>query len=272
MQMHVPTTWSTPQEYGQLVSAGGSGELSMPWRAPIINLPILHGQSYPSGHGGPLNSGTHAGGDPTSLNGSNTLSTGLTSSSAQNWWGGGPSYTPANSLNATGVMLAPPNVMADNTMGAMVTAPPAGSAYMTTLNLIGLGASQMSRTRTGRSGPKRGSPGREFEPNLEKVQQRLRCEGADASAVESLRSDIFLDGIITRGALKVPMSWDQRRTRSGTQKYMLVVEIVPHFQREVDHQCLLCPSQARVEFKNREDTLRHLYKDHFGLSIDCDHW
>ena len=157
-------------------------------------------------------------------------------------------------------------------MGDMVTAPPAGSADMAALNLVELGASQMSRTRTGRCGPKRGKPGRKFEPDLEKVQQRLEYEGADAGAIESLRSDIFLDGTITRAALKMPMSSDQRRTRNGTQKYMLLVEIVPYWNGEVDHRCLLCPSQARPGFKNREDTLRHLYKAHFGLSVDCDHW
>ena len=239
---------------------------------PRTNLPILSGQSYPSVHGGSLHSGTYAGGVPTSPNGFNALSTAPTSSSAQHRWGRGLSDTPINAFNATGVTLAPPNLMGDDTMGDMVTAPPAGSAYMAALNLIELGASQMSITRTGRCGPKRGRQGQEFGPNLEQVQQRLEYEGADAVAIESLRRDIFLDGTITRAALKVPMSWDQRRTRSGTQKYMLLVEIVPYRNGEVDHRCLLCPSQARPGFKNREDILRHLYKAHFGLSVDCDHW
>ena len=269
VKMHVSTPWSTQQQYGQPASAGGSAELSMPWAAPRTNLSILSEQSYPSVHGGPLHSGTYAEGVPTSPNGFNALSIAPTSSSARHWC---LSYTPINALNATEVTLAPPNLMGDDTMGDMVTAPPAGSAYMAALNLIELGASQMSITKTGRCGRKRGEQGQKFVPSLEQVQQRLRCEGADASAIESLRSDIFLDGIITREALKVPMSWDQRRTRSGTQKYMLLVEIVPYCIGEVDHRCLLCPSQARPGFKNREDTLRHLYKAHFGLSVDCDHW
>ena len=272
VEMHVSTPWNTPQQYGQSVSAGGSAELSIPWAAPRTNFPALSGQSYPSVHGGPLHSRTYAGGVPTSPNGFNASLTGPTSSSAQHWWGGGLSYTPINALSATGVTLAPPNLMTENSMGDMVTAPPAGSAYIANSNLIELDASQMSITSTGRCGPKRGTPGRKFQPNLEEVQQRLEDEGADAGAIESLRTDIFLDGTITRAALKVPMSSDQRRTRNGTQKYMLLVEIVPYRNGEVDHRCLLCPSQARPGFKNREDTLRHLYKAHFGLSVDCDHW
>ena len=270
--MHVSTPWGTPQQYVQLVSAGGLAESSIPWAVQRTNSAFLSGQSYPSVHGAPLHSGAHAGGARTCPNGFNALSTGLTSSSAQHWWGGSVSYTPVNAPSAIGVTLVPPNVMAENTMGDTVTAPPARRAYMAALNLIELGALQLSRTRTGRSGPKRGLPGQKFEPNLEKVQQRLGDEGADAGAIESLRSHVFLDGIITRAALKVPMSSDQRRTRNGTQKYMLLVEIVPYCNEEVDHRCLLCPSQARPEFKNREDTLRHFYKDHFGLSVDCDHW
>jgi len=273
VEVHTPTAWSKQQQYGQSAPAAGSAELSMPWAAPGINLPFPYGQSL---HGGALHSGTHAGGARLYPNGFiNTLSTGVTPSSPQHWSGESPSYTPVNALNATVATLTPPNhqvtsAMAVNTAGDNIAAPPAGCACVAVLSLIDLGA--LSRTKTGRSGPKRGVPGRTFEPDLETVQQRLRREGADAGAVEFLRSDVFPDGTITRAALKLPMSPDQRRGRNGTQKYMLLVEIVPRSHREVDHRCLLCPSHARVEFKNREDTLRHLYKDHFGLSVDCDDW
>ena len=276
VEMHGVTAWSTQPQHGESAPAPavGSVELSMPWATkakfvPRTNLAFPHGQSYPSTHGGALHFGTHVGGGP--------LSTGVTSSSPQRWSGGNLLYTPVNTHSASGVTLAPPNhrvtsVMAVNSIDDAVASPPAASAGAAVLNPTGFGAPQMSRTRTGRNGPKRGAPGRKFEPNLEHVQQRLRREGGDAGAIDYLRSDIFPDGIITRAGLKSLMSPDQRRVHHGTQKYMLLVEIVLHPQRGVDHRCLLCPSLARAEFKNREDPLRHLYKDHFGLSVDCDEW
>jgi hypothetical protein len=257
--MHGPTPWSTHQQHGESAPAAGSAELSMPWAG--TNLAFPRGQSYPSIHGGALHPGTLAGGSPIS-----PLSTGVMSNPPQHWSGGDLFNMSVNTLNAS----ARPNhqvtsVMAVNNIGDMVAAPPAASAYVAL-------PPQTSITKTGRRGPKRGMPGRMFEPNLEHVEQRLRLEGGDAGAINNLRSDIFVNGIITRAALKLPMSPDQRRTHHGTQKYMLLVERVLHSHRGVDHRCLLCPFQERVEFKNQEDTLRHLYKDHFGLSVDCEDW
>ena len=235
------------------------------------NLPFHHGQTLPSLHGVFLTPGTQAGGAYKHPNRFNALPTGLASSSLQHSSGGPPLYTPPN---ATVVTVAHPNhqvpsVITATTLGDLVAPAVAGVAAP---NPIELSPLQMSLTRTGRKGAKRNLPGQTFEPNLRKVQRRLRREGADAGAVERLESGIFLDGTITKVALKAPMSPDQRRARNGTQRYMLVVKIVPRSHREVDYQCLLCPSQGRVEFKNREDTLRHLYKDHFGLSSDCEYW
>ena len=243
VQIHDVTAWSTEPQHGESAPAVGSVELSMPWSAPGTNLAFPPGQSYSMTYEGVLHVGTYAGGAPMG-----PLSTGATSSLPQHW--------------------------SVNNIGDTVASPPAASAGVAVLNPIGFRAPHphMSRTRTGRSGPKRGLPGREFEPNLEHLQQRLRREGGDAGAIDYLRSDIFPDGIITRAALKSLMSPEQRREHHGTQKYMLLVEILPHPQRGVDHRCLLCPSRARAEFKNREDPLRHLYKDHFGLSVDCDEW
>lgn len=237
-----------------------------------MNVPFGLEQTHPILHGF-LDPGTQGVGAYIDPNEFKSLPTGVASSLLQHSSGGPPSYT---RLNATVVTLAPPNhqvssAIAANTTGNLVV-PPTCNAGVAAPNPIEFGTLQISRTRTGRKGPKRNLPGRVFEPSLRKVQERLRGEGADTGAVERLQSEIFLDGAITKGALKAPMSLDQRRARTGTQRYMLVVEIVRRSLREADYQCLLCPFQARVEFKNREDTLRHLYKDHFGLSSDCTYW
>ncbi len=270
--MHGLTAWGIQPQHGESARVVGLAELSMPCVAPGTKLAFPRGQSYPSTYEGGPHFRTRAGGWPI-----RAPSKGVTSSPPQHWSGGDHLYTPVNTLNASGVTLAPPDhhvtsVMAVNKICDTVTSSPAASACVAVLNPIGFSSPQMSRTRTGRSGPKRGVPGRIFEQNLEHVQQRLRREGGDTGAIDYLRSDIFHDGNITRAGLKSLMTPDQRRMHHGTQKYMLLVEIVPHSQRGVDHRCLLCPFHARAEFKNREDTLRHLYKDHFGLSVDCDDW
>ncbi|SRR5258706_7276628 len=242
----------------QLAPATMPAELSISWRGPGTSeypAPSRHVQAYPSVH-----SETHAGG--------NVMSTGVASSSPLHL---NPYYTP---LNATSVTLTPSNhettsATVVNTMGNSTVAPLAG-----TPNPTEFGAPKMSKTKTGRNAPKRCLPGRPFEQNLKRVQERLRSEDADVGAVERLR-EIFLDGRITKAALKADMTLDQRRTREGKQKYMLLLEVLTRSHGshiEKDHRCLLCPPWARAEFKNREDSLRHFHKDHFGLPSVCSQW
>lgn len=255
-QAHGSIAWTTQQ---QSAPATMPAELSISWRAPPTrDYPGLsrHGQAYPSGY-----SETHAGG--------NTMSMGVASSSPLHLPQESHHYTP---LNATSVTLTPSNhqvtsAIAVNAMGSSTAASLAGTPNPTEFD-----APQMSKTRTGRNAAKRCLPGRPFEQDLQIVQERLRSEGADVEAVERLRSEIFLDGEITKAALKTEMTRDQRSTREGKQKYMLLLEVVarPHSShKEKDHRCLLCPYWARAEFKNREDSLRHFHKDHFGLSFVC---
>lgn len=234
-------------------------ELSISWRAPPTRdypVPSHHGQTHPS-----VYSKTHAGG--------NTMSTGVASSSPLHLPKESHHYIP---LNATNVTLTPSShqvtsAIGVNAMGSSTVASLAGTPNPTEFSVP-----QMSKTRTGRIAAKRCLPGRTFEQDLQTVQERLRSEGADVEAVERLRSEIFVDGEITKAALKAEMTRDQRSTRKGKQKYMLLLEVVarPHSShKERDHRCLLCPPWARTEFKNREDSLRHFHKDHFGLSFVC---
>ena len=252
---HGPIAWTTQQ---QPAPATMPAELSILWRVPGTSeytMPSRHVQAYPSVH-----SETHAGG--------NGMSTGVASSSPPDLPKEPLHYTP---FNATSVMWTPSNDQTTsatvvNAMGDSTVAPPAGTT--------GFAKRQMSKTRTGRTAAKRCLPGQRFEHNLTKVQERLRGEGADYGAVERLR-EIFLDGTITKAALKADMTLNQRRTREGKQKYMLLLEVLtrPHGSHvEKDHCCLLCPPWARAEFKNREDSLRHFHKDHFGLPFLCSHW
>jgi len=275
------STWITQQQYGQSAPATGPAELSMSWVAPGMSghhLPLHHRQPYPSVQGGLPYPGSHAGGACPHPNGFGALSTEVVSSSPQHWSKGSHSYTP---LNATGVTLTPWNhqvtsATVANATGNLIAAVATGGAGLAAPKATEFSAppTPMSKTRTGRDGPKRGLPGRMFERDVKKVQERLKGEGADVGAVECL-SEIFLKGEITKAALKADMTLDQRKMREGKQKYMLLLDVVPRAQgshKERDHRCLLCPPWARVEFKLREDSLRHFHKDHFGLSFDCEDW
>ena len=251
--MDQPTAWSTQQQHGESAPAAGWAELSIPWLQPGTNF----GESLPSIHERVVDQWTYAGGGPIGF-----------LSPPQHW----PENfsTSVSTLNTSGATLALPNhqvtsVMAVNNIGDMLAAPPATSARVAP-------PLQMSRSRTGRRCARPRLPGQRFDPDLRHVQQRLRLEGGDDGAINYLRSEIFPDGEITRGAFMSRMSQDQRKFCPGTQKYMLLVERVPHGRRGEDHRCLLCPVEARVEFKNPRDILRHLYKDHFGLYVDCGRW
>jgi len=277
-QMHGSTAWITQQQYGQSAPATRPAKLSMSWAAPGMSgyhLPLYHEQTYTGVQGVLPYPGTHAGGAYTRPNGFGARSTEVASSWPQQSKGS-RSYTP---LNATGVTLTPWNHQATSATVANATgnSTPTCSAGVAAPKTTEFSAppTPMSKTRSGRNGPKRGLPGQMFEKDIKKVQERLKGEGADVEAVERLHSEIFLNGEITKAALKADMTLDQRKAREGKQKYMLLLEVVPHPQgshKERDHRCLLCPPWARAEFKLREDSLRHFHKDHFGLSFDCEDW
>jgi len=288
-QMHGSTTWIAQQQYGQSAPATGPAEWSMSWATPGMSghhQPLYHRQTYPAVQGGLPYPGIHAGGAYPHPNGFGALSTEVASSLPQHL---SRSYTP---LNAAGVTLTPSNhqvnsATAATATGNLIAAAPTGGACVAAPKATEFSAppTPMSKTRTGRNGPKRGLPGQKFEKDVKEVQERLKGEGADVGAVECLHSEIFLNGEITKAALKADMTLDQRKVREGKQKYMLLLDVVPRPQgshkerdhkerdhKERDHRCLLCPPWARAEFKLREDSLRHFHKDHFGLSFDCEDW
>lgn len=268
---HGSTAWTTQQQDGQSAPATMPADLSISWGA--TGTSDRQGQAYPSIYGGVSYPETYARDAWMQPNAFNAMSTtGAAVGSPPHLSKEGLHYTP---LNGTGLTLTPSNhQVAPATVlsatGNSTTSSPAGAPNPTEFSVR-----RMSKTRTGRNGPRRCLPGRPFERNLEKVQERLKSEGADIGAVERLRSDIFRDGKITKAALKTDMTLDQRSEREGKQKYMLLLEVVPRpdsSRKESDHRCLLCPPWARAEFKNREDSLRHFHKDHFGLSFVCSHW
>ena len=112
-----------------------------------------------------------------------------------------------------------------------------------------------------------------FEPNITNLKARLIAEGV-AQEVVDLCGEVFKGGV-TNEAL------ERRLTRSQCEKYGLrdgKVHLILFEKVERTGggwpmlRCRVCPRNGAKAFKNHRDALRHLRKDHFGLSFDCCHW
>jgi len=111
-----------------------------------------------------------------------------------------------------------------------------------------------------------------FEGDVAKLKAWLLAKGANAQVVE-LCDAVFKNGV-TIEALEERMTREQcegLRVRDGKQ-FRLFLELVvgANGQMTGQHRCRLC--SPGKEYKNHRDALRHLLKDHFGLSFRCKRW
>ena len=111
-----------------------------------------------------------------------------------------------------------------------------------------------------------------FEGDVAKLKAWLLAKGASKWAVE-LCDAIFKNGV-TIEALEERMTREQCErlgVRDGKQ-FRLFLELVvgANGQMTGRHRCCLC--SPGKEYKNHRDALRHLLKDHFGLSFRCKRW
>ena len=112
----------------------------------------------------------------------------------------------------------------------------------------------------------------EFEGEVPKLKARLLAKGANRHVVE-LCDIVFKNGV-TIEALEERMTRGQCESlgvRDGKQ-FRLFLELVGKADGRMAerHQCCLCPPGK--EYRNHRDALRHLLKDHFGLSFKCERW
>lgn len=111
----------------------------------------------------------------------------------------------------------------------------------------------LSRTQAAKS------PSVQYEKDINTLAARLLNDGAHPATVEVLRAQVFNNGVTER-ALMAKFIHKERVNR----KYRLLLE-----HSSVGYCCLLCPQECRVKYKNPQDSLRHLRKDHFGLVLIC---
>ena len=104
-----------------------------------------------------------------------------------------------------------------------------------------------------------------FEADIILLAARLLNEGAQPAAVEVLRVKVFHNGVTERALNAKFIHVDQSTNHSRVKrKYLLLLE---HSSK--GYRCLLCPQDRPAKYKNSQDSLRHLRKDHFGLALTC---
>jgi len=123
-------------------------------------------------------------------------------------------------------------------------------------------------------------PAATYEPNIIKLQERLRREGGDQDAVTLVES-VFPDEVtleaLTRRQTREEAA-QQIFGQGGGPVYLAFLETSPLNKRDngasgVRFRCRLCPNNTvALYWKHHRDVLRHLKRDHFGLGETCIQW
>lgn len=108
-----------------------------------------------------------------------------------------------------------------------------------------------------------------FESNLERLQHRCREQGAEERAVQLL-GWIFADEVSLEALTRRRSYRDLATNGLEVQSGKVYTALLEH--RDVDNRyvCRLCDSGK--SWKRAKEVLRHLRRDHFGFSDDCDQW
>jgi len=102
---------------------------------------------------------------------------------------------------------------------------------------------------------------------ISSVSKKLRDTEAEPAAIEYLCNGVFPNGIITLEALREPITQTdatQFQVEEGNQKYRGLLSR----EREV-FNCRLCPEDNKLDFKDPEEALHHMTKDHFDMGYSC---
>jgi len=122
-------------------------------------------------------------------------------------------------------------------------------------------------TQTGRSGAIR-EPAVRFEADVDVLSARLLREGADNIAVKLLCTQVFNSEVSAKALMAKSMQCTSGASSMRSKYHLFLVDL----EREdgsSGHCCLLCPQGRRKEYKNPLDSVRHLYKAHFGFALPC---
>ena len=113
-----------------------------------------------------------------------------------------------------------------------------------------------------------------YEGDVVRLQQRCREKGADESVIPFL-GKIFADEVSLEALVRPVTDAEVETKEFGIEtgkvytaflKYTNETSVDPRFI------CRLCHVQSKQTWKNSKDVLRHLRRDHFGLSDVCKQW
>jgi hypothetical protein len=123
--------------------------------------------------------------------------------------------------------------------------------------------------RPSRSGATRG-PAVQFEADASVLATRLLNEGAEKTAVDLLRTEIFISEMTIKALMAKSIYREQSTSTSSMRsKYRLLLGDTERDDGSKGHCCLLCPQGGRKVYKNPQDSIRHLCKSHFGIALSC---
>ena len=148
--------------------------------------------------------------------------------------------------------------------GSPTLEPGPSTARVSTLGLM----NELLTSKKSRKKPRpRLFPDTPHDPAIRTVAKRLQKTEAEPSAIDFLCHGIFLDGTITLEALRAPMTAEEAtefHVEDGTEKYRGLLSR----EQEV-FNCRLCPEGDTLEFKDPEEALHHMTKDHFDMGYSC---
>jgi hypothetical protein len=111
-------------------------------------------------------------------------------------------------------------------------------------------------------------PDTPYDPVISTVTKKLREAEAEPEALDFLTSGIFPDGAISLVSLKTEMTQeeiDDFQFPPRTLKYHGLLRR----DREIVY-CRLCPEDNQLDFKDPEEALHHMTKDHLDMGYSCD--
>jgi hypothetical protein len=111
-------------------------------------------------------------------------------------------------------------------------------------------------------------PDTPYDPAISSVSKKLREAEAEPEALDFLMNGIFPDGAISLISLKTEMTQEEVeefQAQPRTLKYHGLLRR----DREIFY-CRLCPEDNQLDFKDHEEALHHMTKDHLDMGYSCD--
>ena len=110
-------------------------------------------------------------------------------------------------------------------------------------------------------------PDTPYDPAISSVAKKLREAEAEPEALDFLTNDIFSDGAISLISLKTEMTPDEVEEFQVAPRTLRYHGLLRR-DREIFY-CRLCPEDNQLDFKDHEEALHHMTKDHLDMGYSC---